>query len=74
MSRTYHNGDRRIRVRGIKRKTPDLRRLGRALIEFAQQQAEIEAETEHGREGQETSSPPRPASGKAEVKRRSSRA
>jgi hypothetical protein len=74
MSRTYHNGDHRIRVRGIKRKTPDLRRLGRALIEFAQQQAEAEAEAQHAGESQNASSPPSPASGEAGAKRKSNRA
>jgi hypothetical protein len=46
MSRTFHHGERRIRVRGIKRDPTDLRRLARALIELAQAQAEAEAE--HG--------------------------
>jgi len=49
MSRTYHHGkDRRIRVRGVKRRPTDLRRLARALIELeyqaAQDQADAEAE------------------------------
>jgi hypothetical protein len=48
MSRTYHHGDRKIKVRGIRRPT-DLRRLARALIEleYQQAQAEAEAESEH---------------------------
>jgi hypothetical protein len=48
MSRTYHNGERKIRVRGIRRPT-DTRRLARALIEleYQQAQAETEAQTEH---------------------------
>jgi hypothetical protein len=48
MSRTYHHGERRIRVRGVRRPT-DLRRLARALIEleYSQAQAEAEAEAEH---------------------------
>jgi hypothetical protein len=47
MSRTYHHGERRIRVRGVRRPT-DLRRLARALIEleYQQAQAEVEAEAE----------------------------
>jgi hypothetical protein len=49
MSRTFHHGKRQIRVKGVKRSEPDLRRLGRALIEFARMQAEAEAEAEHGR-------------------------
>jgi len=48
MSRTFHHGKRHIRVKGIQRKEPDLRRLGRALIEFARMQAEAEAEAVHG--------------------------
>ena len=49
MSRTYHHGERRIRVRGIRRKPTDLRRLARALIEleYQQAQAEVQAEAEH---------------------------
>lgn len=47
MSRTYHHGKRRIRVRGIKREQPDLRRLARALIDLARLQAEADAEAEH---------------------------
>jgi hypothetical protein len=48
MSRTFHGGERRIRVRGIRRKEPDIRRLGRAIVELAlaQAQAELEAEQE----------------------------
>jgi hypothetical protein len=46
MSRTYHHGERHIRVRGIRRPT-DLRRLARVLIELEQAQAEAEAEAEH---------------------------
>jgi len=50
MSRTYHHGERRIRVRGVRRPT-DLRRLARALIEleYSQAQAEAEAEAAHQR-------------------------
>jgi len=39
MSRTYRRGDRRIRVRGVRRPT-DLKRLARVLIELEQAQAE----------------------------------
>jgi hypothetical protein len=42
MSRTFHHGERRIRVRAIRRERPDLAKLGRALIELAQAQAEAE--------------------------------
>jgi hypothetical protein len=45
MSRTYHYGERHIRVRGVRRPT-DLRRLARALIELEYQQAQTEAEAE----------------------------
>lgn len=47
MSRTFHHGERRIRVRGIRRGEPDLRKLARALIDLAQAQAEAEAEQQH---------------------------
>lgn len=51
MSRTYHHGERKIRVRGIRRPT-DTRRLARALIELEYQQAqdETEAEAEHNKQ------------------------
>jgi hypothetical protein len=47
VSRTFHHGERRIRVRAIRREKPDLRKLARALIELAQAQAEAEAQAEH---------------------------
>jgi len=46
MSRTFHHGERHIRVREIRNNPLDLRRLARALIELAQAQAEAEAEAE----------------------------
>jgi hypothetical protein len=46
MSRTYRRGDRRIRVRGIRRPT-DLKRLARVLIELEQARAEADAEADH---------------------------
>ncbi len=51
MSRTYHHGERKIRVRGVRRPT-DLRRLARALIELEYQDAqkEAEAEVEHNKQ------------------------
>jgi hypothetical protein len=49
MSRTYHNGDRKIRVRGVRRPT-DLRRLAHVLIELEAAKAEAEAEAEHQRQ------------------------
>ena len=45
MSRTFHNGERRIRARGIRHDPPDLRRLARVFIALAQAQAEAEAQT-----------------------------
>lgn len=76
MSRTFHHGERRIRVRGIKRDPADLRRLARALIELAQAQAEAEASTDRKKqtprnrkqrnsEGYETAGGPEPAGGGA---------
>jgi len=50
MSRTFHNGERRIRVRAVRRERPDLAKLGRALIDLAQAQAEVEAEQAHQRQ------------------------
>lgn len=47
MSRTYHDGSRHIRVRGIRRKQPDLRKLAAALLDLAQAQLEAEAEAEY---------------------------
>lgn len=44
MSRTFHHGDRRIRVRGMRRDEPDLRKLARALINLAQAEADARAE------------------------------
>jgi hypothetical protein len=43
MSRTFHNGERRLRVRAIRKDKPDLRRLARALIALAEAQAEADA-------------------------------
>lgn len=47
MSRTFHDGSRRVRVRGIRRKQPDLRKLGQALLDIVQAEAEAMAEQEH---------------------------
>ena len=47
MSRTFHHGERRIRVHGVRKDPPDLRRLAKALIELARTQAETEAQGEH---------------------------
>lgn len=42
-------GERRIRVRGIRRDPPDLRKLASALIDLAQAQAEADAAAQHAR-------------------------
>ncbi len=47
MSRTFHHGERRVRVRGVRRRNPDLRKLARALIQIAQAQAEADAAQAH---------------------------
>jgi hypothetical protein len=47
MSRTFHHGERRIRVHGVPKEPPDLRRLARALIELAKLQAEADAQVAH---------------------------
>jgi hypothetical protein len=49
MSRTFHHGERRIRVRGVPHKQRDLRVFARVLIDLAQAQAEADAEAEHNR-------------------------
>ncbi len=46
MSRTFRHDDSHIRVRGVRKDPPDLRRLARALIALAEAQAESEAEAE----------------------------
>ena len=46
MSRTYHH-DRRMRVRGVRRDPVDTRKLARALIAFAQAEAEASAQLVH---------------------------
>jgi hypothetical protein len=70
MSRTYHHGERRIRVRGVRRPT-DLRRLARALIEleYQQAQAEAEAEGEHQKQAKAKRSKQRDSDGAAGGKR-----
>jgi hypothetical protein len=47
MSRTFHHGERRIRVRGVRRHPADLRRLAKALIALAQADAEATAQAAH---------------------------
>ena len=49
MSRTFHSGERRIRVTGVKRRHPDTRRIARAIIALALAQDEADAEAERVR-------------------------
>jgi hypothetical protein len=49
MSRTFHHGGRRERVRAARSNDPNLRKLARALIDLAQAQAEAEAEALHAK-------------------------
>lgn len=54
-------GERRIRVRSIRRPQPDLRRLAAALIELARAQSEADAEAQHRRHAKpEPPQEPRP--------------
>ena len=46
MSRTYRRGERRIRVKAIRRESPDLKRLSRVALELAKAKQEMEAEAE----------------------------
>jgi hypothetical protein len=56
-------GEGRIRVRGVRRNPPDLKKLSRALIALAmaQAQAEAEAQAEHQRKQKDEEEPPRAA-------------
>lgn len=47
MSRTYHNGERRLRVWGVRRKLAGLRRLARKRLDLTHAQTEAEAEAEY---------------------------
>lgn len=47
MSRTFHHGERRSRVRELGRDHPRLRKLARGLIDLAVAQAEAEAALSH---------------------------
>lgn len=49
MSKQKHHQERRIRVRGVRRETIDVRKLGKAVIALAAAAAEAEAEAEHQR-------------------------
>jgi hypothetical protein len=65
MSRTYHHGERRIRVKAVRRNPPDLKKLARAFVGLAQAQAEAEAQSQDSdqdqrpdRAGRHQSTPP----------------
>lgn len=62
MSRTFHHGgERRIRVHGVRKDPPDLRRLARALIELAElEAAEIEADGRKADQGRTSEQDDRP--------------
>jgi hypothetical protein len=47
MSKTFHDGSRRVRVKGVRRSHPQLRKLARAMIDLAQAEAEAAAQVEH---------------------------
>ena len=47
MSSRRKDKGRRIRVRAIRRKEPDLKKLAGALIDLARAQAEADAQQEH---------------------------
>jgi hypothetical protein len=55
MSRTFHHGERRIRVTGVQRKQPDTRRIARAIIALALAQDEADAKAEFERRKTPTS-------------------
>jgi hypothetical protein len=46
MSRTFHHGERRIRVKAIRRDPQDARGMARALIGLALAQIEVDAQAE----------------------------
>lgn len=52
------NQHRRLRVRGVRRSEPDLRRLGRVLIELAQAEAEAAAQADHEHREQQVADEP----------------
>jgi hypothetical protein len=59
MSRSLHQGERRIRVHGVRKDPPDLRRLARALIELAQVQSDGESKPGNDGKGQADKQPVR---------------
>lgn len=51
--------DRHIRIRSVRRETPDLRKLSEAVIALAQAQLEKEAAAEH--QARRVTKPPKPS-------------
>ena len=47
MSRTFRGDDRPLRIRGVRRRPADVRRLARVIIELAQADVEAQAKREH---------------------------
>lgn len=60
MSRTYHHGERKIRVRSIRKDPPDLRRLARALIALVEAEAEAEAAKSQSNSPPQSNAKPKP--------------
>jgi hypothetical protein len=52
-----HGKDRRIRVRGIRRDPPDLKKFSRAIVSLALAQAEAEAQAQQQNDPAETTPP-----------------
>jgi hypothetical protein len=48
MSRTFRGDERRLRIRGVRRRPADVRRLARVIIELAQ--ADVETQAKHAHE------------------------
>ena len=71
MSRTYHHGERRIRVKGVRRHPPDLKKLARAFVDLAQAQAEAEAQDGPNQTSSVRAERPRKASSPLDVERTS---
>lgn len=56
-----NKNDRRIAVRAVRRDPPDLRKLARAAIKLALEQAQVEAEAQAEHEDRKKSGGPRRA-------------
>jgi hypothetical protein len=57
MSRSYKGKDRQVRIRSVKRRPVDIRKLGAAILALARAQAEAEAEAEHRKQRGKHKSP-----------------